>query len=333
MREDRGAAEAVDGAIGEGPEPSRDDRSMDPDGLAGLAHAPRGLAIPSEAVANVAEPSPASAFPVLSPPGACRYLQLDGVRQASCHALVPTIALAPRQVELVCLGAAHVDCPRFVGAGGDQPLPVAPSEPPARWGGPDAPDAAPGLADLAPRAPVEIPSVRLGHTVGSLHLRPQARRSRRPRPAMMAAIGALAAAVVLAVGFAALRGGLDPAGRAPAMSIVAVASPSVPTAPSASVLAATASASPAAATATARPTGQPSGSPSPAASPDRLALLTPCPNEPDCYQYRIRRHDNLRGIASFFGVPYQTVLDLNPQIENPSIIHVGDIVILPPPGA
>jgi hypothetical protein len=149
---------------------------------------------------------------------------------------------------------------------------------------------------------------------------------------MMAAIGALAVAVVLAVGFAALRGGFDPAGRAPAVSIVAVASPSVPAAPSATVLAATASASPAAATATLPPTGQPSGSPSPAASPDRLALLTPCPNQPDCYQYRIRRHDNLRGIASFFGVPYQTVLDLNPQIENPSIIHVGDIVILPPPG-
>jgi hypothetical protein len=79
-------------------------------------------------------------------------------------------------------------------------------------------------------------------------------------------------------------------------------------------------------------TGSPSSSsPSPAASPDRLALLTPCPGVPDCYQYKIRRHDNLRGIASFFGIPYQTVLDLNPQIENPSLIHVGRIIILPPP--
>ena len=67
-------------------------------------------------------------------------------------------------------------------------------------------------------------------------------------------------------------------------------------------------------------------------TPDKLALLKPCPDKPDCYIYRIARGDNLRNIAKFFAVPYQTLLDLNPQITNPSIIHIGDEITLPTPG-
>jgi len=336
VRDVEGAAEAVVGPVVEVNDRGDDDPPTDPVGQPGLDHAPYGLA--------TAEAQPASAFPVLSPPGACRYLQLDGVRTASCLALHPAIPLASRQVELVCLGAAHADCPRFARAGGEEPVAVAPSALPAvsqDLRGPQDPDGAqdPAGTDRLPPVQVDVPSVRLGHTVGSLHVRPQARRSRRPGPAMVIATGALAAAFVLAIGFAALRGGLAPAvGQAPAASIPATVganslSSAGPSSTAAASNPATASPSAGVAAASASPRVQPSGaSPTAAPSPDRMALLTPCPDRPDCYQYRIHKHDNLRGIAAFFGVPYQTVLDLNPQIKNPSLIHVGQIIILPPPG-
>ncbi len=329
MRDVEGAAEAVVGALVDPFDPLDDDRTTDSDGVPGLARAPHGLATTTET------PS-ASAFPVLAPPGACRYLQLDGIRQASCRALDPTISLAPRQVELVCLGAAHTDCPRFARAGGDEPMaPLSEPTLPARDVG-AARD--PDTASLPPPAQVAAPSVRMGHTVGSLQLRPQARRSRWPRPAMAVATGLLAVAIVFAIGFAALRGGLAPAvGQAPAGAMTASPNPPGSAGPSSSPAASAGPATPGAsagvAAASASPRVQPSGASPPAApSPDRMALLTPCPDQPDCYQYRIHKHDNLRGIAAFFGVPYQTVLDLNPQIKNPSLIHVGQIIILPPPG-
>ncbi len=347
MREVEGAAEAVVGPVAKAHDQLDDDRTTDSNGAPELARAPHGLATSTDGQS-------ATAFPVLAPPGACRYLQLDGVRRASCLALEPAIPLAPRQVELVCLGAAHADCPRFVRAGGDEPVALAPSGPPSAGqglGGVQDPDGAQDPADThgrppvqsdAPSVQVDRPSVRLGHTVGSLHVRPQARRSRGPRPAMLLATGALAAATVFAIGFAALRGGLVPSvGQVPAASTasaaVSGAAAAASVGPSSSLAASggplTPSPSAGVAAASASPPVKPSsGSPLPAPSPDRMALLTPCPDQPDCYQYRIRRHDNLRGIAAFFGVPYRTVLDLNPQIKNPSLIHVGQIIILPPPG-
>jgi hypothetical protein len=331
VRDDVGAAKAVD----EAPGAVAADRPTDREDIAGLAHAPNGLTIATEPP-SIAESSAVSAFPVLAPPGACHYLQLDGVRQASCLALAPVIALAPRQVELVCLGSAHVDCPRFVRAGGEEAMPVAPSELADNVRDEEVVEAVPAVVDVQPASSrVEVPSARLGATVGSLRIRPQARRATTPRPALLIATGTLGAAVVLALAFAAFRGGLNPSfGGAPAGSALAAATPVASAAhgvPSATP-AASGAVSPASGTPTASMTGSPStSSPSPAVSPDRLALLTPCPGLPDCYQYKIRRHDNLRGIASFFGIPYQTVLDLNPQIENPSLIHVGQVVILPPP--
>jgi hypothetical protein len=343
VRDVEGAAEAVDGEVVATSEPGDDDRSAASDGRPGLAHAPHGLATATDAQA-------VSALPILAPPGACRYLQLDGVRQASCHALDPAIRLAPRQVELVCLGAGHTDCPRFTRAGGEAPVPATSAESlqpvhdldpalgPATAGDALAATGFPQIAtELPPAAPVEAPSVRLGHTVGSLQLTPQAHRSRWPRPAMVVATGVLAAAIVFAVGFAALRGGLDRSvGQAPAASVSVTASPAQlgsvgPTSSASAGPIASPSAGVAAASAT-PPVPSPRTSPSGAPSPDRMALLTPCPDQPECYQYRIHRHDNLRGIAAFFGVPYQTILDLNPQIKNPSLIRVGQIIILPPPG-
>ncbi len=92
----------------------------------------------------------------------------------------------------------------------------------------------------------------------------------------------------------------------------------------------TAGAQPSASTASSAPTGAgplPSSTPSSAS----LALLTPCEGRPDCYVYVVQRGDNLSELSRLFGVPIDAIVRLNRQITDPSIILVGDRLILPTP--
>ena len=65
------------------------------------------------------------------------------------------------------------------------------------------------------------------------------------------------------------------------------------------------------------------------ASASRLALLTPCPDSPDCYIYVVRSGDNLFSIANYFGVPLSTVKAMNPWTKNG--LKAGRELRIPPP--
>jgi LysM repeat protein len=165
-------------------------------------------------------------------------------------------------------------------------------------------------------------------------------RSIALRRSTIAASLVLVAAIVVALAFVAARGGLVlPEAGSPAPSLVAVASGAVASTapPTASTAPPTASNNPTASGAgpsTAPPTA--SHAPTASATPGgfttaQLAVLKPCPGKTSCWQYRIHPGDNLHGVAKFFGVAYATLLKANPQITNPSLIHVGEAITIPPP--
>jgi nucleoid-associated protein YgaU len=139
-----------------------------------------------------------------------------------------------------------------------------------------------------------------------------------------------------AITFVAARGGLQMpvAATAPA---VALASPG---ASAALVATASPTGAPTSAPSAAPPT-EPSAAPSAAlpttaASPgaptldpsDPLLRLPACPNVPGCFEYTIQRGDSLSGVAGRYRIPVSTVLALNPELVDPSVVVVGHILYL-----
>ena len=150
-------------------------------------------------------------------------------------------------------------------------------------------------------------------------------RQRGPSAAVLAATLFLVGSALLSVSFMLTRGGLSIPIQTPQPSTVAVATQS-PSAPSPTPEP----------TPTPNITPEPTPSPTPAPptpTPDpRLAMLTPCPDKPDCYLYTVRTDDSLGRISRRFSIPVDVILELNPQITDPNVIHPGDVLTLPPPG-
>jgi LysM repeat protein len=159
---------------------------------------------------------------------------------------------------------------------------------------------------------------------------------RRPGP-IIVAVGILGVAVVVALAFTSIRGGLALPGAS--ASAVAVGSPSPTVASPLPTPSASPSPSP---SPTATPSASPSPSPTPTATasasqspsaslPAAYAGLKPCPDQPDCYRYRVRPGDSLTGIAAKFGITLVALKAANPEIKNPSLLHVGDVIRIPLP--
>jgi LysM domain-containing protein len=241
-------------------------------------------------------------LPVLSPDPANR-----------CAAIGDAVPQSLRQQELVCLTSGHVNCPRYQRASTPVPMTTA-------------------IAEAASSATRTV--------------RVNAQRPVGVTPATAAALAVFLVAFAVSLGFMLANGGLALSGAAtPAPSAGVLGE--VETAPPAATPAPTP-----AATGTPAPTGTPAlpprptpartaaaatPEPTPAATPaattrptsGRYALLRPCPDQPDCWIYRIRSGDNLFSIAHYFGVPLKTVQAWNPWTANG--LKVGRDLRIPPP--
>jgi hypothetical protein len=217
-----------------------------------------------------------------------------------CVAIGPPIPQAARQQQLVCLTAGHANCPRYL------------------------------RGALVPREPVVRTPVERG-----------------PSTPVVASALLLVVAAAASVGFLLVRGGLSmplasmppesvaAVSPGPATGIGAIATPA-PTA-TATPTPTTAATPPPPPVATPEPTAAPTPPPTPAATPrpvassNRYAVLVPCPNTADCWIYTVRAGDNFQSIVNWFGVPYATVLSMNPGISDPGTIRRGDKIRMPPP--
>jgi hypothetical protein len=234
-----------------------------------------------------------TSFGVLGPPVA------DVDPSNHCTAVGEPVPQFPQQQHLVCLTAAHVDCPRYLRG-------VL-------------------LAGVPPPPPVREPI----------------------SPAVIGSALVLIAAIAASFGFLAIRGGFDLAVATASPPQIAVAAtptvaPSVAIEPSPTASEAPTPAQSVMPSPTSAPTPAPTPTPSPtppltpatprptpAPTSDRFALLTRCPSTPDCWIYTIRSGDNLRSIANYFGVSYDRVLAMNPNLRRP--IHAGDRLRIPTP--
>jgi hypothetical protein len=242
-----------------------------------------------------------------SRPDVCRFLQAldaDGHLVAPverpdvvnrCAALDDAVPQSLRQQELVCLTAGHVDCPRFVR----------------------------GAALVTEATEVRV---RGGSMV---------------TPAVIGSLMVLVVAFAASIMFVAARGGIElrsAAGPTPTGAQVAIASVAPgPSASAAPTVIPTATPSPTPVTtpsptptATPSPTATPEPTPEPTPRSDRYDLLEPCPDQPDCWIYTVRRGDNLVSIANYFGIPRRTVYALNPWAREQGL-RAGRKLILPPP--
>jgi LysM repeat protein len=240
-------------------------------------------------------------------PDVCPFFrrQVDGVlfaplgspdEENACAAIGVPKPQSARQQELVCLRAAHADCPRYLRGAMAYPEPPRPRR-----------QAAVPRATLAALLILVLSAgISFGFVVqrGGIEL-----------PVVAAAPSSTAIAVVASA---------SPAAASVAPSVIASSSPTTGPTPSPSP---TPSPTP---SATPSPTPSPTPKPTKKPTSDRYKLLKPCPNQDNCWIYTVRSGDNLSSIANYFGHSLKTIYKWNPQYPG-TALRVGAQIRMPPP--
>ena len=265
---------------------------------------------PAEAEPSVPRPEPpALGAEARSPdPSVCPFLRRDfggtlvapasvpGVEQ-TCVAIGAPRLQSLRQQELVCLRAAHADCPRYLHG---------------------AMAAAPGRSRLLPQVPAATVAALLILVLSAaLSFGFVVQRGGIGMPVVGAPSPAVA--VVSTPAPVSTGASAEPAGEATASPTEAPpsATPSPTPAP----------------TPTPTPTPTPKPTRKPAATPksDRYAVLRSCPDRKKCFIYTVRSGDNLFSIAAWFGHPMATIYAWNPAYANGARLRAGAEIRMPPP--
>jgi len=237
----------------------------------------------------------------VGPDGRLMDSQRTAVPTHRCAAFGDPLPLSLRQQELVCLQRVHVSCPRYVRGT------LLANE---------NPGASPAAAEKKRGGGVPV------LTIAGLGL-------------------VVVAAAILGVGFLGLPplGGGGSSSSSPVASASASPSPTPTPTPTVSPSPSSSASSSSSASASATPRLSPSWPPGATAS--RMNLVTPCPDQSDCYIYVVRGPgsgptgngspvaDTVQGIATFFGVSVDAINDMNPWAR--SGIRPGDQLKIPPP--
>jgi hypothetical protein len=210
-----------------------------------------------------------------------------------------------RQQELVCLRAAHADCPRYLRGAGDVSSSIASH----------AGRAVPRATLVALLILVLSAGISFGFVV---------RRGGIDMPVAVVAATATPLAAVAASGTPLGEGTPAPASSPSPTPVPPTAGTPTPTPGSSS--SPTPAVSP---TTAASPT--PTASPAAASVSSRYAVLVPCPGRAGCYRYTVRAGDNLTSIAHWFGVSIATIYAWNPTYARGAGLRAGNVLEMPPP--
>jgi LysM domain len=278
--------------------------------------------------------APGPALPILdsaarSPdPSVCPFfrLELDGVLVAPllkpddgnrCVAIGDPRPQSARQQELVCLGAAHADCPRYLRG--------------AMVLGDPASAARKGTVPRATVAALLVLVLSAGISFGFVVQRGgiELPVAAEPPTSMAIALAPPPSAD------ATLAPTVEPT-IAPTPSVLPSPSSSPSVAPSPSPSPASPSPSASASVAptaspTPEPTEQPTPKPTKKPESDRYRLLDPCPNQRNCWIYTVRGGDNLYSIAHYFGHSMTVIYQWNPRYATGARLRAGDQIRMPPP--
>ena len=224
-----------------------------------------------------------------------------------CVAIGEPRQQSARHQELVCLRAAHADCPRY-----PRGAVVAAAQPTLQ------------RTPVVPRATlVALVILALSAAISFGFV---LQRGGIDLPVVAGSPASTAAAVIKAASPV-------PTG-APVATSTAGATPAATAAPSPSP---TPTAAPTAAptsspvsTPTVAPTRTPARTPAATPASDRYRLLKPCPGRTGCWIYTVHAGDNLFSIAHYFGHPISTIYAWNPRYPA-ARLRAGDQVRMPPP--